>query len=512
MIIEGYLREVIRLDPDAPAVETRGHWTSWGQLAELMHAVEARLDEVGLARGARVGVLLRNRVPALAALLACVVSGRCAVSFNPLLPASRLAADISGQAPRVLIGAEAEIDSPEVIAAAAQAKTRLLSLPVEPLGAVVWASGSAPSPAAEELWPEVLMEMLTSGTTGPPKRRPLLRSSLDEAFSQGLKYERGRKEGAALRSGVRLVSSPLTHISGLFGSLSTLADGRKLALLEKFNVAEWTAAIERHQCRVANLPPTALRMVLDADVPKASLVTLLALRTGTAPLKPEIVDAFLDRYDLPVLNQYGATEFAGSIAGWSVQDFRRLWRAKRGSVGRIHANVEARIIDPETGETLPAGEVGILELRSPQLGDAVSWTCTTDRASLDADNFLWIHGRTDNAIIRGGFKIQPDDIARAIESHPAVREAVVVGLADRRVGEVPVAAIVLEPETPAPTEDELRSYLGKALLPYEIPTQFRSVAELPRTPSMKPSTPEIKRLFDPASAPQEATSDKRALQ
>jgi acyl-coenzyme A synthetase/AMP-(fatty) acid ligase len=344
------------------------------------------------------------------------------------------------------------------------------------------------------------MEMLTSGTTGAPKRVPLSRASMDESFIQAQQYESGRKEGTALRSGARIVTAPLTHISGIFGALTTLADGRKLVLLEKFDVEEWISAIERHDAKVANLPPAALRMILDANIPRTRLSSLLALRSGTAPLEPAVIEAFLERYNLPVLGQYGATEFAGGVAGWTMKDFRDFYPAKRGSVGRVQSNIEARVVAGETGEILPFGEMGILELRGGQLGDSTKWVRTTDWASLDADNFLWIHGRADNAINRGGFKINPEEVARAIEEHPAIKEAAVVGIPDHRLGQIPVAAVTLHSGTVPLDVTELRAYLSTKLLPYQVPVKFKVVAAIPRTPLLKPSASEIKELFSESDA------------
>jgi len=502
MVIERYFQEVAAIDPHADAVESQGGWTTWGQLTNLSQRIQDKMAGAGLSKGARVGVLLRSRAPQLAGFIACIVSGRCTVAFNPLLPPAGLAADIEAQAPSILIGAAEDFASPEVVAATQRAHVPMLQLPNSVDGPVEWRSAANTQPLAGPIHAETLVEMLTSGTTGTPKRVPLMRASMDESFIQAQKYESGRKHGPALRSGARIVTAPLTHISGIFGALTTLADGRKLVLLEKFNVEEWVAAVEQHKSKVANLPPTALRMILDAEVPRKRLASLLALRSGTAPLDPAIVDAFLERYHVPVLGQYGATEFAGSVAGWTMKDFRHSYPAKRGSVGRMQPNIHARIVDADSGEVLPFGTAGILELRGRQLGDPAKWVRTTDRASLDTDNFLWIHGRADNAINRGGFKIHPDDIARAIEQHPAVKEAVVVGIADRRLGEIPVAAVTLNSEAGSFGVGDLRAYLAEKLLPYQVPARFRIIATIPRTQSLKPNTPEIKRLFsepDPAS-------------
>jgi acyl-coenzyme A synthetase/AMP-(fatty) acid ligase len=114
---------------------------------------------------------------------------------------------------------------------------------------------------------------------------------------------------------------------------------------------------------------------------------------------------------------------------------------------------------------------------------------------LDEDKFLWINGRDDNAIIRGGFKILPDDLVRALETHPAIREVAVVGLPDPRLGQIPAAAYILRAGAVAPSEAELRAFLRERLLPYQVPSQLMQVEELPRTPSLKVSQPDLKALF-----------------
>jgi long-chain acyl-CoA synthetase len=345
--------------------------------------------------------------------------------------------------------------------------------------------------------PGVLVEMLTSGTTGTPKRVALEAASFEFSFDAAARaYERGRgdQQVAKLRSGIRILTAPLSHISGVAAALMTVAAGRKLAIFEKFSVDAWVDAIYRHQAKVANAPPAALRMVLDAAIPKEKLASLVALRTGTAPLDPSTIDEFLDRYGIPILQNYGATEFAGAVAGWSLPDFKSYYSTKRGSVGRVHDGIEARVVDPETGSELSCGSSGVLELRGKQLGRD-DWVRSTDRARLDADGFLFIEGRYDNAIIRGGFKVHADEVVRALEQHPAVREASVVGIPDRRLGEIPVAALILASGCAEPTELEIGEFLRTRLLPYQIPTRFKFVDEIPRTPSMKPSLPLVRDLF-----------------
>jgi acyl-coenzyme A synthetase/AMP-(fatty) acid ligase len=341
--------------------------------------------------------------------------------------------------------------------------------------------------------------MLTSGTTGPPKRVPLTLSGLEQSLIGAMTYERDREpeDPPKLRPGVQVLSGPFVHIGGLWFVFTAAAAGRQVCLLERFDVKEWHEAVKRHRPNVSGGPPSALRMILDADIPKEDLSSLVALRTGAAPLDPAIEDAFWDRYGIAVLQNYGATEF-GDVCGWTLREYRDLRLSKRGSVGRMQSRVEGRIVEPQTGEALPPAAEGILEIRAPHIGDGRNWVRTTDRAKIDADGFLWITGRADNAIIRGGFKVHPDDVVKVLEQHPAVREACVIGLDDRRLGQVPVAALVGRTGQATPPDEELRQFLRARLLPYQIPVQFKFIPEMPRTPSLKPSQPAVRELFEGA--------------
>jgi acyl-CoA synthetase (AMP-forming)/AMP-acid ligase II len=167
----------------------------------------------------------------------------------------------------------------------------------------------------------------------------------------------------------------------------------------------------------------------------------------------------------------------------------------------MHPGVEARTVDPQTGEPLPAGEPGVLELKSEVVGDGRGWVRTSDLARIDADHFLFILGRNDNAIIRGGFKVLPDAVVKALEAHPAVLEASVVGLPDARLGQVPVAAYVLASGADEPSPAELAGFLRERLTPYQVPVKFLRVDELPRTPSLKVSMPAVRELFAGEAAP-----------
>jgi len=490
------LQAVFGVDPSAPVLEFEEAWSTWGQIDAARAQVADALREAGVGPGARVGIMLRNRAELVAPILEAAIGGHCLVTINPSYPDERLIEDLEKLDAPVLIASSKDWARPAVAEAALASGALCLEMsydlgvrirrPVDP--------GRLAKPSAYA--PGVGVEMLTSGTTGTPKRIPFPASNFEAAVLGAAIFEGDRSGEAAprLRGGVQIIVYPTAHISGLLAVFNTLVAGRKICLLERFQVEPFMDAIRRHRPKVVQTAPAAIKMVLDADVAKDDLASLSAWRTGSAPLDLAVAEAFQDKYDLPILQNYGATEFGG-VAGWTMADFRSHWAGRKTSVGRLNPGVEGRVIDPQSGEVLAAGESGVLELRGPQIGTGGAWMRTTDIAVLDAESFLWIKGRSDNAIMRGGFKIQPDDIVRALEEHPDVLEAAVAALPDERLGQVPVAGCILKRGAERCSADDLLAHLRARLLPYQVPTRLLVVDELPRTESMKVSQPRLRELF-----------------
>jgi long-chain acyl-CoA synthetase len=501
---------VLAIDPSANAIEFKGSWYSWGDLSASKAAVLEALEGAGLGPETRVGIMMRNRVDLVGAILAVGVSDRCLVTINPTYPDARLADDLRNVRPPVVIGCAEDWQRPALLDAAREIGALCLEVSPAPGGAVrtLAAFDAERADESRRTAPGIALEMLTSGTTGTPKRIPFQATNFSQAVLGAAVFEKGRSEDSkpVLRKGVQILSAPFAHIGGLLGLFNVIVSGRCACLLERFKVDTFHDAIKRHRPKVAGSPPAALKMLLDANVPPEDLSSLVAFRTGTAPLDPDLADRFEETYGIPVLQNYGATEFGG-VAGWTLQDHQRYRKEKRGAVGRLNPGVEGRVVDRESGEILAPGEEGVLELKARQIADGQSWQRTTDLAIVDEDRFLWIKGRADATIVRGGFKIQPDDVARAIEAHEAIREAAVTGLPDERLGHVPVAAYVLAAGHEDPVRDDLIAFLREGLLPYQIPTQLVRVDELPRTDSMKVSGPRLRELF---ADPSQATQPKRA--
>ena len=473
------IAQVLDLHPGADAIEYDGRWYSWGQVGAAARQMASLTAEHGAAP--QIGMLLRNRPGQVAAFLGVLLGGGTVVTINPSRGDERTKADIAALRLPLVVGEPADL-----------AKLVGPGTPTAPISALLTtAGGSTPHSTGPADRPAVAVRMLTSGTTGPPKRIDLSYDMLARSV-MGPRPERAPAP-TELRRGVAIVNSPLVHIGGVFRVLQCVAEARSFVLLERFELNAWADAVRKHRPRTVSLVPAALRTVLHSDLAPADLESIRAVTCGTAPLSADDADAFTQKYGIPVLTSYAATEFGGGVAGWTLPDHQRYWQAKRGSVGRANPGAQLRVVD-EGGAALGPDQVGLLEVKPGQLGPSAEWMRTTDMARIDADGFVWVVGRADQAIIRGGFKVMPDDVRTALEGHPAVAGAAVVARPDERLGETPVAMVELR-KSASTDPGELIEYLRARLAGYEIPTDIAIVGAIPRTPSGKADLSAIRTFF-----------------
>lgn len=468
-------------DDSAAMVQCDGRWASWGHVRALTERIDSELAAAGCGPGGRVAVVFGNRVESVAALLAILRGSRTLVTLSLLQPPERLAADLAATGVGYVLAPEKLWSNTEFSTAVADLGAAGWSVEGDAVTLRARASGQ-PKPGD----PDVAIEMLTSGTTGPPKRVPLTRAQLEASLGAALHHnERPEvRDKAPLTGAVALVTLPIVHIGGLWGLLQSLVSARRFALLERFTVAGWHAAVKEHRPALVGLPPPAIRAVLDADIPREDLASVRAINAGTSPVDPALVEAFWQRYGIPILIVYGATEFCGAVAGWTLKDFHARWTDKKGSVGRAFPGVRLQVIDDD-GAVLEHGRTGRLQVASPQVsGSADGWVTTSDLAHLDEDGYLYIDGRADDVILRGGFKIAPATVAAALRRHEGVHDAAVAGLPDPRLGQIPLAAVELRPGASV-TPEELRAHCRSILTPYEVPAQIFVVDELPRGAALK---------------------------
>jgi acyl-CoA synthetase (AMP-forming)/AMP-acid ligase II len=358
-----------------------------------------------------------------------------------------------------------------------------LDAPVMTLADWSSAVSSAPtsSPTSTTMPDDVAALLYTSGTTAAPKAVVLRHRHLAS-------YVIGSVElGSAGEEDATLVSVPPYHVAGLAGIASNVYAGRRLVYLPSFDADRWLRTVAVEGVTHAMVVPTMLARIVDRleEVsPQAKATATATLRTlayGGARVPEGVLDRALAALpDTGFVNAYGLTETSSTVAILGPEDHRSP--ARRGSVGRVVPGVQVEV---RSGEIWVRGE----QVSGEYLGDnpttdAAGWFPTHDRGRLDADGYLWVEGRADDTIIRGGENIAPAEIEAALLAHPAVREVAVVGLPDDEWGQR-IAAVVVTARGAALDPDDLRAWARPVLRSAKTPdvVVFRSV--LPYTETGK---------------------------
>jgi len=479
------LSERLRSFGDRPCIEFERKWYSGNDITSYIDEIADALARAGLAPGDPVGVVVRNRVTHAAAILGFIGARRPVAMIYSYQSAHSIARDIEKlRPPAVVLDREDWTETVAEAVAKIGAAAVVLTVAGVELTARVGRKPTEPDPTLAAAG----VHILTSGTTGPPKRVPVKTQVLQHTV---LSMTVGRSMSPD--DPPELVHWPFGGV-GVCQLLTGPYVGKRTVLLEKFTVDEWVRAVKTYKITTSGVQATIIRMLLDADVPAEDLASLEYLPGGSGPLEPAVRDEFERRYGVPLLWAYGATEFAGSVCAWTPALYRRHGTANRDSAGKPLPGVQVRIVDPQTGAGVDPDEKGLLEAKVEVIGP--DWIRTTDMASMDADGFVTIHGRADGAINRGGFKILPETVRTVLLSHPAVRDACVVGVGDRRLGEVPFAAIETKPGRPAPSEAELMAWVRESLPSHHVPVAITVVDELPRNPAMKVMPGDVAALYD----------------
>jgi acyl-CoA synthetase (AMP-forming)/AMP-acid ligase II len=474
---------------DGPCIEFDGCWYTGDDITAYADAIAAVLREAAVADVAPVGLVVRNRLPHAAAIIGFIAVARPIAMIYSFQSPESIGRDIEKLNLSAIV-ADEEDWTAEVIAASKRAGSAgvAISMRAPTVTAVPGLEHRDDTRRHAQAEPGVALQILTSGTTGPPKRQSIKTRVLERTvFSV--------TSGEAAPPG-----APPEFSYWQFGGIGVCQliagayNGRRIVIMERFTVGDWVNKVKTHGIKRSGVQPAVIRMLLDSDVPKEDLASLDFLISASGPLDPETRDEFEAHFGIPVKLAYGATEFAGSLCAWTPDMDSEFGASKRNSVGRALADTELRIIDPDTGAEIPAGQQGLLEARITSISD--DWIRTTDIASIDDDGFVTLHGRADGAINRGGFKILPETVRRVLISHPAVRDACVVGVPDARLGQVPFAAIEASPGEPVPSEDELKDLVRQSLPVYNVPVAFAVVDELPRNPALKVSMPAVAALYE----------------
>lgn len=292
---------------------------------------------------------------------------------------------------------------------------------------------------------------------------------------------------------------PMFHIYGLAAfATGLLASGSTVIVLSKFEMDEMLSSIHKYRATYLPLvPPILIALVNNADSirKKYDLSSLTSALSGGAPLSKEVIEGFVEKYpSVKILQGYGLTESTG--IGASTDDLEESRRY--GTAGMLSPSMEAKIVDPESGEAFPVNKTGELWLRGPTIMkgyfsneeatastlDSHGWLRTGDLCYIDEDGFIFVVDRLKELIKYKGYQVPPAELEALLLTHPEISDAAVIPFPDKEVGQFPMAYVVRKSGSTI-SESAVMDFVAKQVAPYKRIRRVAFVSSIPKNPSGK---------------------------
>ena len=436
------------------------------------------LQAIGVRPGTRVGFALPNSSTLIIGYYATWLAGGVVVPANPAARQRELEPHLVDAEVAIVVG---EAGS------AAEDVARRLDRPFVDVHAFAALAVSSPIAQAANAVDDLAVLLYTGGTTGVPKGVMLTHENVVTncvQFTEWYAFAPGEETCIA--------AIPMFHSGGMSGVMNVpLYAGATLLVFSRFHPAAVARAVTRYRAtRLFGVPTMFIALLNDAEGRRADYASLKACRTNATALPPAVKEAFDGLVGREVLVEgYGLTEAS------PLTHANPIGRARAGSIGIPLPDTDARIVHVEAGTECAVGEAGELQIRGPQVMRGYwrrpaetataledGWLRTGDVAIMDTDGYFSIVSRTTEVINTAGFKVWPREVEEVLYTHPAVRQAAVVGVADEYRGEAVKACVVLKSEHHGRvTEDELREFCRERLTPYKAPRVVEFRTELPMT-------------------------------
>jgi long-chain acyl-CoA synthetase len=339
---------------------------------------------------------------------------------------------------------------------------------------------------------DIAILLFTSGTTGAPKAAVLRHKHLVSYILTTVEFAGAGPDDAAL------VCVPPYHIAGMAAIASSVYSGRRVVQLPKFSAESWLETARSEAITHAFVVPTMLARIIEAleGESDAGIPTLRSLSYGGGKMPQSVIEQALRLFpDCDFANAYGLTETSSTISLLGPQEHRdaissqdEVVRRRIVSVGQPLPTIEVSIRDADEGTPMPTGEPGIIYVRGDQVSgeyrgqgsllDDEGWFNTRDGGYLDEGGYLFLEGRVDDVIVRGGENMSPGEIEDVLLAHDSVADAAVVGVPDEQWGEAVAAVIVLRPGA-STSASELQQWVKDRLRSSRTPERIEFAVELP---------------------------------
>ncbi|XP_052800719.1 probable 4-coumarate--CoA ligase 1 [Mya arenaria] len=466
------------------------------------HAVKvaSALTRYGYRKGDVVMVFASNCLEYPILFLGCSIAGIAVSTANPIYTPGELARQLAHSETKAVFTAKDMLPTVhEALNMNQEARERVKDIMLidgegegcRPFSTLIADDGSM-FPENVDIDPRETIFTLpySSGTTGLPKGVMLSHFNMVNNLKQGMSGQMQFREGEEILMGLL----PFYHIYGLMVlQFSPLTQGAKLIIHPRFDPQAFLKSIEQHKITYANLvPPIVLFLAKHPAVSDFNLSSLQTLVSAAAPLGLGVTREVESRLNVNLLQAYGLTECSPLTHYDEVPH-------KRGTIGRLIPNTQAKVIHPVSGETLGVGESGEILIRGPQVmvgylknqeatNETVKhgWLYTGDIGHVDEDGYFTISDRQKELIKYKGYQVAPAELEALLCTHPHIQDAAVVGLPiGEEVGEVPKAFVVATPGAKV-TEQDVHDFVNKNVAPYKkLRGGVEFIDQVPKTASGK---------------------------
>jgi len=487
--------------PERNLILFEGKAFSYQLINDRVNRLANGLGALGLKKGDRAGILEVNCHQYIETYFACAKLGVLFVPLNFRARSEELLYMINNAEVDLMFVGEKYLPMAEELKSRAPSVKRWIHLGATPGDTDGYESliqASAPDePVVDADDDDVTILMYTAGTTGRPKGVALKHGSFTTYMLNNVEPANPEIEER------NLLTVPMYHVAGMQAMLAGVYGGRTLAIMRQFEVREWMETVQREKATRAMLVPTMLKRIIDdPDFHTYDLTSLQIITYGAAPMPlPVIRKAISEMPWVRFINAFGQTETASTITVLGPEDhtltgtdeeIEKKLNRLTSSIGRPLPDVEVKIVDDED-RTLGPSQVGEILVRGPRVMSGYwkdeqktsrvmtedGWLRTSDRGWMDEDGYLFLSGRSDDIIIRGGENIAPAEVENVLCSHPDIDEVVIIGVPDAEWGQEPKAVVVLRPDARV-TEEEIIEYCKPRLAGFKRPRSVVFVDSLPR--------------------------------
>jgi acyl-CoA synthetase (AMP-forming)/AMP-acid ligase II len=511
MVITELLDLSALLVPERTAIAFEGKRYSYAQLKERVNRLADSLSRLGLKKGERAAIIEVNCNEYVEACFATVKLGAIFAPLNFRIMESELTYLVNKAEPRVLFVGSRYADMVNSVKTQLPSVEHFVIIGGKYKGMLSYngliASGEAEGKTFAQVSDEdTAILMFTAGTTGFPKGVPQDSNSYSTYVLSSV-----NPPDMEAPAETNVLCMPLYHVAGMQGLMAGIYGGRTIALMRQFDEKEWFETVEREKASRVMLVPTMLKRIVDSpDFDKYDLSRVRVVTYGAAACPYEVLKKTIERFPgRALINAFGGTETSSTIAALRAEDqiitgreteAEREKKLKRlaSSIGLPMEDVEIQVRG-EGGRELPAGQLGEIvvkgqrimkgywrdEEKTQKAFTADGWYRTGDMGYKDEEGYIYLTGRGDDVIVRGGENIGPDEVESVLYSHPRVEEAAVIGVKDLEWGQQVRAIVRLKPGETA-TEKEIIDFCRSRLAGYKRPTSIILVKEeLPKTSTGK---------------------------